>query len=90
MLRMRIITRLHALSAAAILAVLYFGCTLPSMRIKTRIERAWKGNIRQIVVFGDGWSDIGEYRIAPPKEAARPVRDDARGLLWTEVLCKEV
>ncbi|OCL06147.1 hypothetical protein AOQ84DRAFT_399180 [Glonium stellatum] len=87
---MRFLTRVHVLSALGICSILYFGWILPSLHITTRINKVWSGSSHQLVVFGDDWSDIGEYRISPPDEASAPIRDADQGGLWTEVLCKEL
>lgn len=60
------------------------------MHIKTRVQKAWKGSVHQLVVFGDDWSDIGEYRISPPESSSIPTKDSDQGELWTEVLCNEL
>jgi hypothetical protein len=44
----------------------------------------------RLVVFGDDWSDNGEYRVSPPPKSTTRNRDPDRGTIWTEALCKEV
>ena len=78
---MRFLTRVRILSVLGISSILYFGWILHSLHITTRINKAWTGSSHQLVVFGDSWSDIGEYRISPPDEASTPVRDAEQGKL---------
>lgn len=87
---MRFLTRIHNTVAAVIIVVLYFSWMQPSLHIRTRIEKVWKGSSRRVVVFGDDWSDTGEYRMAAPPKSTIRDRDSDRGKVWTEALCKEV
>ncbi|KAF2190720.1 hypothetical protein K469DRAFT_736478 [Zopfia rhizophila CBS 207.26] len=87
---MRFLTRLHALVGVAIIAILYFSWVLPSLHIKAQIQKVWRGSSYRLVVFGDDWSDVGEYRVSPPPRTSIQHRDPDRGELWTEVLCREL
>ncbi|KAF2796816.1 hypothetical protein K505DRAFT_155678 [Melanomma pulvis-pyrius CBS 109.77] len=95
---MRVITRLHACFAAAIVLVLYFSYTRASSHLQDRIHHAWtpattsstSSGSHRLVVFGDDWSDNGEYRVSPPPKSTTRNRDPDRGDMWTEALCKEL
>ncbi|KAF2200507.1 hypothetical protein GQ43DRAFT_70969 [Delitschia confertaspora ATCC 74209] len=69
---------------------LYFGWKLDPSDMQTRIRNAWAGSSHRLVVFGDDWSDTGEYRVSPPPKEYSKARDPGQGELWTEVLCKEL
>ncbi|KAF1977653.1 hypothetical protein BU23DRAFT_270772 [Bimuria novae-zelandiae CBS 107.79] len=88
---MRFLTRLHVCTAAVLLMILYFSWLRPStVYLRDNPQRVWKNSPRRIVVFGDDWSDTGEYRIAsPPKRSTRD-RNGAQGNVWVETLCKEL
>jgi hypothetical protein len=87
---MRFVTRLHACVLAAILFIAYFSWFQPSVEFQTRLQKVWKDNSHRVVVFGDDWSDVGEYRMAPPPKSTIRDKDPDRGELWTETLCEEV
>lgn len=87
---MRFFTRLHACVAFAVILILYSAWTGPSSRIQASIQKAWKGGSHRVVVFGDDWSDVGQYRVAPPPQSTVRDRDPDQGKLWTETLCEEV
>ncbi|ORY06240.1 hypothetical protein BCR34DRAFT_590673 [Clohesyomyces aquaticus] len=87
---MRFITRLHAVVSVAIVGILCLGWILPSSRLPIRIQKAWKGTSHRLVVFGDDWSDTGEYRVSPPPKSTIEKKDPDRGDIWTQVLCREV
>ena len=54
---------------------------------KTEVDIQWDQSPRRLIVFGDSWSDNGQYPIDPPPKELMPVRDEARGKVWTEWLC---
>jgi hypothetical protein len=87
---MRFLTRVHVCVAMTTVFILYFSWIQPSLHIQARIQKAWQGSSHRIVVFGDDWSDVGEYRVAPPPESTVRDRDPDRGKLWGEALCEEV
>ena len=94
---MRVITRLHACFAAAIIFILYFSYTRASLNMQERMHKVWTPSkeklslgTHRLVVFGDDWSDNGEYRVSPPPKSTTRNRDPDRGTIWTEALCKEV
>jgi hypothetical protein len=87
---MRFITRLHVCAAAALITILYFTWRRPSTAyLKDNLQRVWKNSPRRIVVFGDDWSDTGEYRMSPPPKESTRDRNAAQGDIWVETLCKE-
>ena len=63
---------------------------LPSMSVKTAIKLHWNDSPRRLIVFGDSWSDNGQYPIDPPPREQVPTRDDAQGKAWTDWLCLSV
>ncbi|KAF2654084.1 hypothetical protein K491DRAFT_601560 [Lophiostoma macrostomum CBS 122681] len=87
---MRFVTRLHACIFATILFIAYFSWFQPSVEFQTRLQKVWKDHSHRVVVFGDDWSDVGEYRMAPPPKSTIRDKDPDRGGLWTETLCKEL
>lgn len=84
---MRTLTRFHALVFFAICTLAYMGWVLPSLQIQNRVQKAFSRSQRRIVVFGDSWSDTGDYRVQIP--AKNPQHNISRPL-WTEALCKEL
>lgn len=59
-------------------------------QVETEVEIHWDKSPRRLIVFGDSWSDNGQYPIDPPPKELMPERDEARGQLWTEWLCTAV
>lgn len=47
-------------------------------------------NPQRLVVFGDSWSDNGQYPIDPPPENLVFPRDAQQGQVWTDWLCATV
>ena len=84
---MRTFTRFHVLVFSAVCSIVYVGWVLPSLQVRGRVQKAFAGSQRRIVVFGDSWSDTGEYRIDIPPESPQATLSRP---LWTEALCKEV
>ena len=62
----------------------------PTISVKTEIKLHWNNSPRRLIVFGDSWSDNGQYPIDPPPREQAPIRDDAQGKVWTEWLCSSV
>jgi hypothetical protein len=85
----RILHKIHIIVALGIAGVLYFGWIYPSLHVQSRLAKAWIGSARRIVVFGDSFSDTQSYLIDAPESSQRPIRDQAEGRRWTEVLCEE-
>lgn len=59
------------------------------------ISTAGKGQLsavlpKRLIVFGDSWSDNGQYPIDPPPRDQCPEWEQARGKVWTDWLCLEV
>ena len=71
-------------------SILYLAYMLPSFGVKNEFQNAWSKSPRRLIVFGDSWSDNGEYPIDPPSKDLLPLRDDAQGKVWTEWLCQAV
>ncbi|KAL1635645.1 hypothetical protein SLS56_001698 [Neofusicoccum ribis] len=80
---MRTVTRFHVLVFCAVCTVVYIGWVLPSLQVPSRVQKAFSGSKRRIVVFGDSWSDTGDYRVQIP--AKNPQHNISRPL-WTEAL----
>ena len=89
--------------AIGICSIIYLTWFLPGFSVKTGLERFiptesarpeveihWDESPRRFIVFGDSWSDNGQYPIDPPPKELMPERDEARGKVWTEWLCAAV
>lgn len=63
---------------------------LPAISDKTQVKLHWDGSPRRLIVFGDSWSDNGQYPINPPSPEQAPARDEAQGKVWTDWLCSSV
>ena len=63
---------------------------LPGISVNTEIKLHWNDSPRRLIVFGDSWSDNGQYPINPPPREQAPTRDDAQGKIWTDWLCSSV
>jgi hypothetical protein len=87
---MRYLSRLHGCAAAIILIILYFFYQERSAGFGSSVHSAWYDTTHRIVVFGDDWSDTGNYRVSPPLPLIVAAQDPDQGELWTETLCKEV
>ncbi|KAF2131075.1 hypothetical protein P153DRAFT_313377 [Dothidotthia symphoricarpi CBS 119687] len=88
---MRFLPRLvHVCAGAMIMIVLYFAWLQRPARLEETIQQAWHNTNHRIVVFGDDWSDTGNYRVSPPPEQMVAIRDPDRGEMWTETLCTEL
>lgn len=81
--------QLYGCAAAAVLVMLYFLLQQRSAGFGYIIPSSSRGIVHRVVVFGDDWSDTGNYRVSPPSRASVAARDPDRGSLWTETLCKE-
>ena len=102
----RLLTRstgFTAIFAIGICSIVYLTWFLPGFSVKTGLERFiptqsaktevdvhWDESPRRLIVFGDSWSDNGQYPIDPPPKELMPVREEARGKVWTECLCVAV
>ena len=87
---MRFFSRFTAIVAVCICSILYLAYTLPSLSVKHELKNVWSKSPRRLIVFGDSWSDNGQYPIDPPTKDLLPSREDAQGKVWTEWLCQEV
>ncbi|CAO2651063.1 Nn.00g093600.m01.CDS01 [Neocucurbitaria sp. VM-36] len=87
---MRLLSRLHVCAGATILFILYFVWLQRSTYINNSIQTIWRAKTQRIVVFGDDWSDTGNYRVSPPPQSLKATRDPDRGDVWVETLCKEL
>jgi len=86
---MRSFTKTHVCIAAVTLVVLFVH-RQSNIGFGGSVKNAWHGSGYRIVVFGDDWSDNGNYRVSPPDRSSVVARDSDRGEVWTETLCKEV
>ena len=66
------------------------GRFLPSKILQTETKIQWNNSPRRLIVFGDSWSDNGQYPIDPPPREHLPIRDEEQGRVWTEWLCSSV
>ena len=87
---MRLFSRFTAIVAISVGSILYLAYTLPSFNVKVQIKNAWTTSPRRLIVFGDSWSDNGDYPIDPPSGKFFPSREPAQGKVWTEWLCQAV
>ncbi|KAH7090301.1 hypothetical protein FB567DRAFT_558582 [Paraphoma chrysanthemicola] len=87
---MRSLSRLHGCAAAVILIILFFFWDEHSLSFGSTVHSPWRGTAHNLVVFGDDWSDTGNYRVSPPPPLSAEARDPDRGEIWTETLCKEL
>ena len=93
------------LLAVSVCSILYLTRSLPraTSSINVELEKLinssstqpadpiqWGKSPNRLLVFGDSWSDDGHYPIDPPASDQTPVRDEARGRVWTEHLCAVV
>ena len=94
---------LTAIIAISLCSILSLAWLLPGFSVRTKLERLlpagsvpteaqalWNTSSKRLVVFGDSWSDNGQYPIDPPPKDQMPGRDEARGKVWTEWLCSSV
>lgn len=86
---MRFVSRLCACAALTISTILYV-TWMNSAGFEEIVNTVWRGSAHRIVVFGNDWSDTGNYRVSSPALSAIVARDADRGDLWVETLCKEV
>ncbi|KAF6230343.1 hypothetical protein HO133_004683 [Letharia lupina] len=63
---------------------------LPGVSVNTEIKLHWNDSPRRLIVFGDSWSDNGQYPVNPPTRELTPTRDDAQGKIWTDWLCSSI
>lgn len=88
---MRFATRLIAILGLSLCSILYLVWFLPrALKLKNELPNIWNKSPRRLIVFGDSWSDNGEYPVDPPSKALLPSRDPAQGKVWTEWLCMDV
>jgi len=88
---MRFVTRFTAIIGLSFCSILYLIYIFPTAsKLKNELPNVWNKSPRRLIVFGDSWSDNGEYPIDPPSKALLPSRDPAQGKVWTEWLCKGV
>jgi len=63
------------------------GRLLPTVSVDTEAHTHWTSSPRRLIVFGDSWSDDGQYPVDPPQRDQGPRREEAQGKVWTEWLC---
>lgn len=96
-------TSLAAVVIVSLCSILYLKRSFPTYTVKTKLERLlpgvsvnteiklhWNDSPRRLIVFGDSWSDNGQYPVNPPPREQTPTRDDAQGKIWTDWLCSSV
>lgn len=94
---------LTAIIAVGLCSIVYLTCFLPAVAVRTKLGRLvptvsvsteahihWNSNPRRLIVFGDSWSDDGQYPVDPLPKDHIPSRQDAQGKVWTEWLCSAV
>ena len=102
----KLLTRSKGLTAIGIIglcSVLYLTIFLPGFSVKTELARLlpkptsepqsqvqWDASPRRLIVFGDSWSDNGQYPIDAPPRDQMPSREEAQGKVWTDWLCSAV
>ena len=88
---MRFVTPFTAIVGLSFCSILYLFCFLPTAsKLDNELPNVWNKSPRRLIVFGDSWSDNGEYPVDPPSKALLPSRDPAQGNVWTEWLCMGV
>ena len=96
-------TAIAAIVAFSLFSILYLVVFFPAFSVKNSLESLlpassfepneqtqWSANPRRLIVFGDSWSDNGQYPIDPPPKDQMPKRKKAQGKVWTEWLCSAV
>lgn len=94
---------LTAIIAIGLCSIGYLTWFLPAVAVRTRLGRLfpsivvtteahshWNSNPRRLIVFGDSWSDDGQYPVDPLPRDQVPSREEAQGKVWTEWLCSAV
>ncbi|KAL8952912.1 MAG: hypothetical protein Q9222_001202 [Ikaeria aurantiellina] len=87
---LRILSRSPSAFAACVCSIFYLAWYLPTINVKYELKTAWSDAPRRLIVFGDSWSDNGNYPIDSPSKQLVPVREESQGLVWTEWLCYAV
>ena len=64
--------------------------SLASNGARSPKQLPWSENTVRLVVFGDSWSDNGQYPVDPPPEDQLLLRDGQQGRIWTDWLCVTV
>lgn len=88
--KMRSLSRLHRCAVVVVLFTISFFYHERSKGLNSTLHHTWQGTVYRIVVFGDDWSDTGNYRVSLPSQASTIARHPEQGKLWTEILCTEV
>lgn len=83
----KLFSRFALIVGFGLCGILYLAWELPSLELPQRVQNLWKQPPRRLIVFGDSWSDNGQYLIDQPTEALLPSREEAQGRVWTEWLC---
>ena len=96
-------TKFTSILAVGLCSILYLTWYIPSISVKTELQRLipirpprtevggyWDASPRRVIVFGDSWSDNGQYLVDPPSKDLTPIREEAQGKVWTEWLCSAV
>lgn len=60
---------------------------MPSNPTKAQRPASWSVAPKRLIVFGDSWSDNGQYPFEPPSQGHAPHREEAQGKAWTDWLC---
>lgn len=83
----KLLSRFALFAGFSLCGILFLAWERPSLDLPPRVQNLWKQPPRRLIVFGDSWSDNGQYLIDQPTEALLPSRDEAQGPVWTEWLC---
>lgn len=86
----KLFTRLALVVGLSVCGIRYLTWEFPSLELPRRLHSLWKQPPRKLIVFGDSWSDNGQYPTDPPTGTLLPSREEAQGLVWTEWLCLSV
>ncbi|KAL9103581.1 MAG: hypothetical protein Q9163_001383 [Psora crenata] len=62
----------------------------PTAVAGTQVPLTWGDSPKRLIVFGDSWSDNGQYPVGTPTSDQTPPRDQAQGKPWTDWLCATI
>ncbi|KAL8881059.1 MAG: hypothetical protein Q9198_001656 [Flavoplaca austrocitrina] len=86
----RIIARSPGAFTVLLCSFVYLVWYLPTANVRYELKSAWSDAPRRLIVFGDSWSDNGDYPIDLPPKKWLLRREEAQGPVWTEWLCSAI